>query len=83
MEGRGVLYYASGRIAYDGEWRRGMFEGEGVLENEEVVGREEGIDFTDMENGEEYWVVYKGGFKFFYFFIFGFFLYYIIFGFSL
>lgn len=34
MDGKGKLYYASGKLAYDGEWKDNMFHGYGVLFNE-------------------------------------------------
>ena len=34
MHGRGVLSYASGKPAYDGDWIEDKFEGFGVLYNE-------------------------------------------------
>lgn len=37
MTGRGVLYYSSGKIAYEGEWRANRLEGYGVLYNENIV----------------------------------------------
>jgi hypothetical protein len=33
MCGRGKLYYQSGNIAYDGEWKNDQFAGFGVLYN--------------------------------------------------
>jgi hypothetical protein len=34
MHGKGVLMYASGKVAYDGDWVNDKFEGFGVLYNE-------------------------------------------------
>ena len=36
MEGKGVLYYSSGKIAYEGEWKADMLHGYGVLYNEHI-----------------------------------------------
>lgn len=33
MEGRGALYYSSGDIAYEGEWKDDQLHGYGVLYN--------------------------------------------------
>jgi hypothetical protein len=33
MEGKGVLYYSSGKIAYEGEWKQDRLHGYGVLYN--------------------------------------------------
>lgn len=34
MEGFGKLYYQSGKIAYEGQWRNDQFYGNGILYNE-------------------------------------------------
>jgi len=34
MQGKGTLYYSSGKIAYEGDWIADKFEGFGVLYNE-------------------------------------------------
>ena len=33
MEGKGRLYYPSGKIAYDGQWVNDQFQGKGILYN--------------------------------------------------
>jgi hypothetical protein len=34
MEGFGKLYYQSGKLAYEGEWKGDQFMGKGILYNE-------------------------------------------------
>jgi hypothetical protein len=34
MEGFGKLYYQSGKLAYEGEWKKDQFMGKGILYNE-------------------------------------------------
>lgn len=34
MDGQGKLFYQSGKLAYDGNWRSDQFSGKGVLYNE-------------------------------------------------
>lgn len=34
MEGKGCLFYQSGRLAYDGQWLNDQFDGKGTLYNE-------------------------------------------------
>ena len=55
MHGKGVLYYASGKIAYDGEWSDDKFEGQGVLYNETPVMLYNEFDYTDFDSVEDYW----------------------------
>lgn len=33
MEGYGKLYYQSGKLAYEGEWKADQFTGKGILYN--------------------------------------------------
>jgi hypothetical protein len=40
MEGRGALYYQSGKIAYEGEWKEDKLQGFGTLYNEHVMALE-------------------------------------------
>lgn len=35
MQGKGLLYYQSGALAYDGYWKNDLFEGKGKLYNEQ------------------------------------------------
>ena len=34
MHGKGTLYYADGRIAYQGDWSHDSLKGKGILYNE-------------------------------------------------
>lgn len=36
MQGRGILYYASGKLAYEGEWYQDKLSGYGVLYNDKI-----------------------------------------------
>jgi len=67
MHGKGVLYYASGKPAYDGDWYEDKFEGFGVLYNENPASLEgyysEGFDYKDFNNVDEFWTKYEGEFK--------------------
>jgi len=36
MQGRGVLYYTNGKLAYEGEWQEDKLQGYGVLYNENI-----------------------------------------------
>ena len=60
MEGYGKLYYQSGKLAYEGEWKADQFKGKGILYNEspeEVFGS---IDYRSFEDIGEYWTKYEG-----------------------
>jgi hypothetical protein len=37
MHGKGVLSYACGKAAYDGDWLEDKFEGFGILYNENPI----------------------------------------------
>ena len=37
MEGEGSLYYPSGKLAYEGQWKADKLDGYGVLYNEDVI----------------------------------------------
>jgi hypothetical protein len=34
MNGKGVLYYRDGEVAYEGDWKNDKFEGKGRFTNE-------------------------------------------------
>lgn len=63
MHGKGVLCYASGQPAYDGDWENDKFEGFGILFNENPAQLNEPFDFYDFDNVDEYWTKYEGQFK--------------------
>lgn len=49
MNGRGVLSYASGKIAYDGNWEEDRFHGFGALYNENPAELLECFDYRDFD----------------------------------
>ena len=51
----GVLYYASGRPAYDGEWVDDKFQGNGILYNDNP--KVEDIDYRNLEIIGKYWII--------------------------
>lgn len=63
MHGKGVLYYASGKPAYDGDWVEDKFEGFGVLYNEYPTQFNEFFDYNDFDQVEELWTKYDGEFR--------------------
>jgi hypothetical protein len=63
MEGRGVLYYASGKIAYEGEWKQDRLDGYGVLYNESIGILREEYDCSHLELLNDEWIKYEGCFK--------------------
>lgn len=63
MHGKGVLSYASGKPAYDGDWVDDKFEGFGILYNENPEPLYQPYDFRDFDYVEEYWTKYEGQFK--------------------
>jgi hypothetical protein len=60
MQGKGKLYYQSGKLAYEGDWVNDQFEGYGKLYNEypEVV--QEPLNFKNLDEIEEMWTKYEG-----------------------
>jgi hypothetical protein len=48
MEGKGVLYYASNKIAYEGEWKEDMLHGYGVLYNENIEVLNDDFDYSHL-----------------------------------
>ena len=70
MHGYGVLYYASGKPAYEGQWKGDKFNGRqidnnlrGVLYNEESEILFDSFDFTDFNQLHDYWLKYDGLFE--------------------
>lgn len=63
MHGKGVLSYASGTPAYDGDWVDDKFEGYGILYNENPIHFQEEFNYNDFDNVDEYWIRYEGAFK--------------------
>lgn len=64
MEGWGKLFYASGRLAYEGYWKDNKFDGYGKLFNEKPLHIEafECSDFNRVKLGTDdgYWKYYEG-----------------------
>ncbi len=60
MHGKGMLYYASGKLAYDGEWYNDQFNGFGKVYNDEVKPLQGNFDYTDFNKLENYWEFYEG-----------------------
>ena len=60
MHGKGILSYASGKAAYDGDWFEDKFEGFGVLHNENPSQFCEHFDYKDFDMVEEFWTKYEG-----------------------
>jgi hypothetical protein len=49
MEGRGCLYYQSGKLAYEGEWVNDQFSGAGTLYNEEPQILQRPYDYRSLD----------------------------------
>ena len=61
MNGYGVLFYADGSIAYQGQWKDDYFNGRGVIYNDFVSGMSKGYDYSNLrtlQNDE--WTSYEG-----------------------
>jgi hypothetical protein len=58
MHGKGAIYYPSGKMAYEGEWRHDKLHGKGILYNEEVVKLNKKFDHRDFGQLADYWVKY-------------------------
>lgn len=63
MEGRGALYYSTGEIAYEGEWKNDKLHGYGVLYNESPIYITSEIDYENLDRVEACWVKYEGNFS--------------------
>jgi len=63
MHGKGILYYASGKPAYDGDWFEDKFEGSGVLYNENPNNLDEAFNYNDFDEIDDYWTKYDGEFR--------------------
>ena len=62
MQGRGILYYASGKLAYEGEWYQDKLSGYGVLYNDKIEPLEHEFDFSHLEQLTNEWTKYEGYF---------------------
>lgn len=64
MEGFGRLFYPSGKLAYEGEWKEDRFSGLGtVYNNTPLMCNVDDFDFHDLNLMGERWVKYEGSFK--------------------
>lgn len=67
MHGYGILFYPSGKIAYEGEWKNDVFEGKGRMINENFseLSQENAIDYNDFDCEKNFnlWKEYCGEFK--------------------
>lgn len=62
MEGKGILYYAGGAKAYEGQWKDDKFHGMGIVHNESPLKLLVPFDYTNFDNVGEHWVRYEGDF---------------------
>lgn len=63
MHGRGILYFPDGSPAYDGEWDSDMFQGRGILYNQNPEKFDYSFNYRDFAGLGDYWVKYDGEFK--------------------
>lgn len=56
----GKLYYQSGKLAYEGEWRNDQFMGKGVLYNEIPDILESNFNYNNFDGVDEFWTKYEG-----------------------
>lgn len=57
MQGKGKLYYASGKLAYEGNWSQDQIHGYGKLYNENPR-HVDTVDYKDFGKIENYWQAY-------------------------
>jgi hypothetical protein len=60
MDGYGKLYYNTGQMEYEGEWRLDLFHGWGKVFNDNPTMLDDTFDYTNFNNLEEQWVYYEG-----------------------
>lgn len=63
MQGRGVLYYQSHKIAYEGEWKQDQLHGYGVLYNEHIAVLDTEFDYQHLELIGDSWIKFEGYFE--------------------
>ncbi|CAD8109376.1 unnamed protein product [Paramecium primaurelia] len=61
MNGYGSLYYPSGKLAYQGCWVNGKFQGKGMLFNENPKDCQD-INYEDLTTIGDCWISYSGDF---------------------
>ena len=63
IEGKGKLFYPSGKLAYEGEWKNDCFHGKGVFHKENQENSNE-LDWEhDPNKINDNWLTYIGGFE--------------------
>ena len=62
MDGKGSLFYESGRPAYKGMLQKDQFHGVGILFNDSPVKLERSFNFKNFEEIEDFWTHYEGSF---------------------
>lgn len=64
MQGKGKLYYQSGKLAYEGDWVNDQFEGFGKLYNEYPELMNQPLNYRNLDDVEEMWTKYEGTYLF-------------------
>lgn len=59
MQGKGKLYYMSGKLAYEGEWSQDQIHGQGKLYNENPKNIDK-FDYKDFSTLGNCWTTYEG-----------------------
>ena len=62
MNGRGSLYSASQKLAYQGEWKNDQFHGLGTLYNQIYADNYQSLDYYDFNKLTTHWSKYEGDF---------------------
>ena len=62
MHGKGILYYANNKKAYEGEWNNDKFNKFGHYYNEKPTILNNSFDYKNFENVKNYWEKYEGDF---------------------
>ncbi len=63
MDGYGKLYYPSSKLAYEGEWKRNAFNGNGKVYNEEPSNFQDVFNFENFDELEDNWDRFEGEFQ--------------------
>jgi hypothetical protein len=58
MDGFGKLFYQSGKLAYEGEWKTDQFMGKGILYNETPDKLDGDFNCTNFDEVDEKWTKY-------------------------
>jgi len=62
MDGYGKLYYPSGKLAYEGEWKENTFNGNGKVFNETPSQFSGPYDYRNFDLLEDDWERFEGTF---------------------